>query len=249
MKPLLTKVKPVNGFGHALHLGLVILLPLAVYVLVGLQLVVPAFVIILLSKWRVIAVKPRFWPALLRANAIDIIVGLSILAFMVHSDSVYIRAVFAIAYGVWLLAVKPRNDTLSVSFQAAIGQFVGLTALFMIKGGASLLLLVIGAGMIGYFTARHFFDSYDEPYSRLLSYTWGYFSSALVWVLGHWLLFYGFLAQPTLVLSALGYGLAALYYFDHENRLSTLLRRQFIFIMAAIILVVLAFSDWGGKIV
>ena len=249
MKPLLTKVKPVNGFGYALHLGLVVLLPLAVYVLVGLQLVVPAFVVILLSKWRVIAVKPRFWPALLRANAIDIIFGLSILAFMVHSGSLYVRAIFAILYGIWLLAIKPRNDTLSVSLQAAIGQFVGLTALFMVKGGASLLLLVIAAGFIGYFTARHFFESYDEPYSRLLSYAWGYFAAALLWVLGHWLLFYGFLAQPTLILSALGYGLAALYYFDHENRLSTLLRRQFIFIMAAIIIVVLVFSDWGGKIV
>jgi hypothetical protein len=249
MKPLLTKVKPVNGFGYFLHLGLIVLLPLALYVLVGLQLVIPALVIILLSKWRIIAVKPRFWPALLRANAIDIIVGLSVLAFMVHSGSLYTRALFAIAYGIWLLVIKPKTTTLWVSTQAAIGQFAGLTALFMVEGGASLFLLVLGAGMIGYFTARHFFDSYDEPYSRLLSYTWGYFSASLLWILGHWLLFYGFLAQPTLILSALGYGLAALYYFDHENKLSPLLRRQFIFIMAAILIVVLAFSDWDGKIV
>jgi hypothetical protein len=249
MKPLLTRVKPTNGFGYFLHLGLIILLPLALYVLVGLQLVIPALVVILLSKWRILAVKPRFWPALIRYNAIDIIVGLSILAFMVHSDSLYLRAVLALAYGVWLLAIKPKTGTLAVSLQAAIGQFVGLTALFMVKGGASLFLLVFGVGMISYFTSRHFFESYDEPYSRLLSYTWGYFSAALMWVLGHWLLFYGFLAQPTLILSALGYGLAALYYCDHENKLSLLLRRQFIFIMAAIIIVVLIFSDWGGKIV
>ncbi len=249
MKPLLTKVKPTNGFGYVLHLGLVILLPLVLYVLVGLQLVVPALVLILLSKWRILAVKPRFWLALVRASAIDVVVGLSILVFMVHSGSLYVRALFAISYGVWLLAIKPKNSTLMVSLQAAIGQFVGLTAMFMVKGGASLFLLVLGAGLIGYLTARHFFDSYDEPYSRLLSYTWGYFSAALLWILGHWLLFYGFLAQPTLILSALGYGLAALYYFDHGSKLSTLLRRQFIFIMAAIIIVVLVFSDWGGKIV
>jgi hypothetical protein len=249
MKPLLTKVKPVNGFGHFLHLGLVILLPLALYVLVGLQLVIPALVIIVLSKWRVFAVKPRFWPTLLRANAIDIIVGLSILAFMVHTNSLYMRAVFAVLYGIWLLVIKPRASALMIALQAAIGQFVGLTALFMVKGGASLILLVIGAGLIAFFTARHFFAGYDEPYSRLLSYTWGYFAAALLWILGHWLLFYGFMAQPTLLLSALGYGLAALYYFDHQNKLSTLLRRQFIFIMVAIIVVVLAFSDWGGKIV
>jgi hypothetical protein len=68
-------------------------------------------------------------------------------------------------------------------------------------------------------------------------------------LLGHWLLYYQFVAQPTLLLSAIGYGLAALYYFDHFQRLSLTLRRQFIFIMIAIVLVVLTFSDWGDKVV
>jgi hypothetical protein len=47
----------------------------------------------------------------------------------------------------------------------------------------------------------------------------------------------------------LGYGLGALYYLDHRDRLSTLLKREFIFIMVAVVIVVLAFSHWGNKIV
>lgn len=83
----------------------------------------------------------------------------------------------------------------------------------------------------------------------MLSYIWGYFGAALAWLLSHWLLYYHGLAQPTLLLSALGYGLAVLYYLDHKDRLSRGARRQFIFIMLAIVVVVVAFSDWGDKVV
>jgi hypothetical protein len=82
-----------------------------------------------------------------------------------------------------------------------------------------------------------------------LSYIWGYFGAALAWLLSHWLLFYKGVAQTTLLLSALGYGLAVLYYLDHNEKLSTALKRQLIFIMAAVVLVVLFFSDWGNKVV
>ena len=57
------------------------------------------------------------------------------------------------------------------------------------------------------------------------------------------------MAQPTLLLSTIGYGMAVLYYLNHRDRLSTGVRRQFIFIMLAIVLVVLTFSDWGDKVV
>ena len=70
-----------------------------------------------------------------------------------------------------------------------------------------------------------------------------------MWVLGHWLLFYGIVAQPTLLLVILGYGLAALYYLDHFDKLSTVIRRQFVFIMIAVVVIVLTLSNWGDKIV
>jgi hypothetical protein len=103
--------------------------------------------------------------------------------------------------------------------------------------------------VICFLAARHFLDTFDEPYARMLAYMWGYFGAALAWVLGHWLLFYGVISQVALLLSALGYGLAALYYLDHYDRLGRGTRRQIVFIMLAIVVVVLAFSDWGDKVV
>lgn len=249
MRPLIAKIKPASGFSSTLHLGLNILLPLIVFILVRIHFIQLALAIILLSKWRMFAVRPRFWLANIRANAVDIMVGVSLLLFMTHTDSQLLQFMWAALYGVWLVSIKPASSTLMVSLQAGIGLLCGLMALFAAWAAGPLYGLVLAAGLICYLTARHFFDSFDEPYSKLLAYVWGYFGASVVWVLGHWLLFYGIIAQPALLLIALGYGLAGLYYLDHHDKLSKSLRRQLVFIMAAIVLIVLVFSDWGDKIV
>ena len=249
IKPLLAKIKPAGGFAYFLHLTLLVLLPLVVFVLVRLGFVQLALSIILLSKWRMFAVRPRFWPAIIRANAVDIIVGVSILLFMTHAGTQWWQLLWAVLYGFWLIVIKPASSTLMISAQAMIGQLCGLMALFIAWANGPLYGIVFTAGLVCYLAARHFFDSFDEPYAKMVSYLWGYFGAALVWLLGHWLLFYGLISQPTLILSTLGYGLAVLYYFDHDDKLSPSMKKQFVFIMAALIIVILTFSDWGDKVV
>ncbi len=247
MRPLIAKIKPTGGFSHLFHLALNVLLPTMLFILVRLDFIQLALALILLSKWRMFAVRPRFWLANIRANAVDLTVSISLLIFLIHASDVWWQLLWAVVYGTWLLALKPATDTVRVSLQALIGLLFGLMALF--SWAAPLYGLVAGAGLICYLAARHFFDNYDEPYAKLLSYLWGYFGAALTWVLGHWLLFYGGLAQPTLLLVVIAYGFAAIYYFSQIDRLTSFVKRQFIFIMLAIILVVLIFSDWGNKIV
>jgi hypothetical protein len=251
IKTLLSKIKPTSGFSYLLHLVLLVLLPLLVFVLVRLNFVGLAFAVIFMSKWRMFAVRPRFWPAHVRANAVDIMVGVSVIVFMTHSTSAAAQFGWAVAYGVWLIAIKPSSGIKPISLQAGIGQLLALAALFAAWTDGPLYGLVLLSGLICYLAAHHFFDAFDEPYAKLLSYLWGYFGAALTWLLGHWLLYYRFtaVAQPTLLLTAIGYGLAVLYYLDHHERLNSGLKRQFLFIMLAVILVVLAFSDWGDKVV
>lgn len=251
MRLLAARIKPAHGFSHFLHLGLVLLLPLVTLGLVRLGggFVQLALSLVLLSKWRMLAVRPRFWPASIRANSVDIMIGLSAVLFMANAQNGFLQLFLATSWAVWLLVIKPATGTFMVASQAMIGQLVGLMALFLVWSGGPLLGLIFISGIICYISARHFFDNFDEPYAKLLSYLWAYFGAALVWILGHWLLFYGIIAQPTLILSMVGYGLAVLYYFDHSDRLSTALRRQFLFIMLAAIIVILAFSDWGSKVV
>ena len=250
MKQVIAKLKPKHGFSYFLHLGLTILLPILIYIFVRIDLKQLALAIILLGKWRMFAVRPRHWPANIRANAIDILVGVSLLVFIAYTDSMTWQIAWSLTYAIWLIFIKPMSSVFGISLQAMVGQLIGLMALFLEFDHSSLLLLVLGSWGITYAAARHFLASFDEPLTRLLSYFWAYFAAAGVWGLGHWLLFYpknGPLAQPTLLLTVVGYGLGTLYYLHETDRLSKLARRQIVLVMIAVVFVVLAFSDWGDK--
>ena len=247
IKLLAKRLRPGRGFAHVFHLSLVAIIPVIMFVLVRASFEEIALGVLLLSKWRMLAVRPRHWAAHIRTNAVDIIVGVGILAFMSHYDAASTQLVFAALYEVWLLVIKPGSSVMMVSAQAVIAQFLGLTSLFLAFPEAHLSIYVVAFWLITYFSARHFFGSFDEPQAKLISSIWAFFGASLIWVLGHWLLFIGPLSQPAILLSVLGYGLAGLYYLDETDRLSTLARRQIIAVMFAIVLVMILFSDWGDK--
>lgn len=247
MGQLKTKIRPAGGFSHFIHIILTILLPIVIFILVRINFAELAVVVLLLSKWRMFAVRPRHWLANIRANAVDMLVGISIIIFMVHTDSQLLQIIWAAVYASWLLLLKPSATLLGISLQALVAQTFGLMAVFLAWPASPLYVLVLATWVVCYVSARHFFTSFDEPYTRFLTDVWAYFGAALVWLLGHWLLFYQVVAQPTLLITVIGFGLATLYYLDRTDRLSDLVRRQFVFIMIAIIIVVLVFSDWGDK--
>lgn len=249
MRQLLHKIKPANGFSHLFYLVLLAVLPIGVFVFVRLNFLGLALAMIILSKWRMFAVKPRFWASNIRANSVDMMVGISIVLFMTHSGSLFVQLGWVVVYAIWLIFIKPATGLLMISAQAFIGQLCALMALYLVWPAGPSIGLTLVTGLICFLTARHFFDSFDEPYARMLAYIWGYFGASMAWLMSHWLLYYRGLAQPTLLLSALGYGIAVLYYLDHRDRLSKGLRWQFVFIMLAIVIAVLTFSDWGDKIV
>lgn len=249
MRPLIAKIKPASGFSRVLHISFNVLLPLMAFVLVRIDFIQLALAVILLSKWRMLAVRPRFWPANVRANSVDLMVGISVLVFMTTSTGQVYQALWALLYALWLIVLKPKSSTAMIAIQAMVGMLFGLMALSVGWETAPLYGLVLATGVVCYISAHHFFDAFDESHTRLLSYLWGYFGAGLTWVLGHWLLFYGVISQPTLLLIALGCGMGTLYYLDHHDRLSKSVRRQVLFIMVAVVVIVVAFSDWGNKIV
>ena len=136
-----------------------------------------------------------------------------------------------------------------VSIQALLAQLFGMIALFIAFEEVGLSVYIIGTAAILYFSARHFFGSFEEKDYSTYSWIWALFGSCLVWVLGHWLLFYGPVAQPAIMLGVLGYGLGALYYLSETDRLSTMVRRQVIFVMTAVVIVMLVLADWGSRTV
>lgn len=252
MQPLLHKIKPASGFDSLLHGAYRLAIPLAIIILIRLDItLLMPLLVILLSKWRIFSVRPRFWPAIIRANAVDIMVGVATVLFMDASGSFGMQLLWAVLFGFWLMFIKPASGTLMVSAQAAIGQVYGLMALYLAAGAGPLYWLVIGTGLICYLAARHFFDSFNEPYAKLLSYLWGYFGAALAWVLGHMLVVYprqdGLVAQPTLFLVAIGFSLGAIYYLEHFDKLSLLVRRELLFLSGAVVLILVLSLFYEGN--
>lgn len=249
MKLIRGKLKPVKGYAHVFHILLSALMPALVFIFIRIRFVQLAVLIVLITKWRMFAVRPRFWPAIIRGNAVDILVGLSTIVFMTHAHTASLQLLWAVLYMIWQVAIKPGRSVFKISTQALIGQTYGLMALFVGWPAAPTVLLVISVWGICYLAARHFLTAFDESYISLYSHTWGYFAAALAWLTSHWLLFYNIVAQPMLLLTVLGFGLGGLYYLQETDRLSVLLRRQIVFIMIAVVVVVFVFSDWGDKVV
>ncbi len=241
-----SRIKPLKGFSHTLHLTLTVLLAVACYVLVRIDFVSLAILLVLLSKWRMFAVRPRYWVANVIASGVDLMVSVALVLFMASTAVAWWQLFWLVAFIGWLTYLKPRSDVLSVSAQAMVGQLLGLAVLYLKLGDSPLAVLVLGTWIVTYLSARHFLSSFEESQSALLAHVWAYFAAGLAFVLGHWLLFYGSVAQIIVILTTIGYSLAALYYLQSQDRLLPKLRRQLLLIMGAILAIVLVLSDWSG---
>lgn len=246
---VLDKIKPAAGFSHLTHLLLRLFLPILAYVLVRANFVGLAILLIFISKWRMFAVKPRYWLANLSASGVDIIIVVSLVLFMSNTSVRWWQLFWTGLYIGWLLWLKPKSDPVFVSAQAFIGQLLGISILYLKFGNSPLAVLVAGTWVVAYLSARHFLTSFEESRTTLLANVWAYFAASLAFILGHWMLFYGSVPQILVILTTVGYGMAALYYLDATDRLTTNLQRQLIGIMGVILLIVLVLSDWTGATV
>lgn len=249
VKYIFDRIRPGKGFAHAFHLSFIAVLPPLLLILVRLDFNLVALAVLLLSKWRMFALHPRHWIAHIRSNAVDIIVGLSFLIFMASTSVMWIQLICVLLFEIWLLYIKPGTSVAMVSAQAIIANALGLTSIFLAFDSAILGAYVITFWVISYFSARHFLNIFDEKHGRLISSIWAFFASAIMWVLGHWLLFIGPIAQPALLVSSLAFGLAGLYYLEQTDRLSSTIRQQIILTMFAIVFVIIVFSSWGDATV
>lgn len=246
--------RPTSSLAQLAHFTTLALLPFVVLLLVRADITLLAILLVLLAKWRMLAVRPRFWLANIRANSIDIIVGLSTVVFLINAPGLAWQLVWTVLYVLWLVLIKPSSKIWLVGLQALIGETYGLIALYIAWGGVPLFAMTLVAGLICYLAARHFFDVFDEVYAKLLSYLWGLFGAAVTWLLGHLLFFYGPLSQPTLLIVATSFGAATLYYLDHFDRSSKLARRQVALLLLAVVvilfikLVPLMFYVWSDNV-
>ena len=155
--------------------------------------------LVVLSKWRVFAVRPRFWWANLRSNLVDFIVSISFVLHMyIVNDAtiaeprkLLLLAILTVLYIGWLLFIKPRSKRAYIAVQAGSAVLLGTSALFAISYNWPASLVVLATWLIGYTAARHILSAYDdETHGLFLSLAWGVILAELGWVAYHWTIAY-----------------------------------------------------------
>jgi hypothetical protein len=152
-----------------------------------------AFVLVLLSKWRMLFVRPRFWWVNMLSNLPDIIFGIGIITLMYIVPNLAVQISLAVIYAVWLIFIKHGSSRAMIITQAASTQFIGLWALFAVAHYLALPVVLLGCFVVGFATARHILLNYDDEDSRtLISMIWGVLVAEVGFVAFHWTLAYSF---------------------------------------------------------
>lgn len=153
--------------------------------------------LVLFSKWRVFAVRPRYWWPGIKANLADIIVGTSTILltyfawvnFNSSSLANPLYLILAIAYILWLVFLKPRSDERSTEWQSLIAIFLGSFAITLVATGEILgsIFATVATFIVSFFAMRHVLVQAEasQP-TTLINFSFALVLSELAWISFHW---------------------------------------------------------------
>lgn len=166
----------------------------------------PAYALVLLSKWRTVAVRPRYWGANLLGALPDLMVGLGFAAISWNAGQIaatyqlegetlpvslmVVQIVLGFLYAVWLVFLKPLRSERGVALQALVCQLVGLTATFSLSRSLPLVIAMLLSFGASFGAARLALNNFDEKDLNLMASVWGLMVTELAYVSWHWSVFY-----------------------------------------------------------
>lgn len=220
--------KRTSRLSEFLYIVFNIGLATAVFLLVYFAVPVLAYLLILLSKWRVLAVRPRFWWANIKANLLDLLLGLSVVTMLIQSsDVLWLQIVVTGLFALWLVLLKPRSEHTAIVVQAGVAQFMAITALYSVSFDWPSWVVVGCMWIVGYISAQHVLSSFEDTDTTLLALIWGLVTAELGWLAYHWTIAYSItpggilkIPQIAVVVTLLSYAaLSAYNIFIAKNKL------------------------------
>ncbi len=220
----------------------------------------PGIVLVLISKWRMFAVRPRFWWLNLKSNLVDLIVGASFIFIAYCSGTTVLPIHFALAffYALWLVAIKPLSSESATEVQSLIAVFLGSTAATLMTASANSIFLVTICFIIGYGASRHVLIQTSESNGdfSIITLVAGLIFAEVAWLCHGWLIVYTMsgsffgdtgviIPQLSIILSILSFILGYSYKSidKHDGKLSSAdLLMPAIFSIVLIAIIVIWFS-------
>lgn len=150
--------------------------------------------LVFLSKWRMFAVRPRYWELNLKSNLVDLIVGCSFVLIAYCSGQVVMPIHFIIAalYSIWLVFVKPKSSDIATNIQSLWAVFFGTAALTLITANANSVNIILGGLVIGYAAARHVLIQGEDKDYEMVYLAAGLILAEISWLCHSWLIVYSF---------------------------------------------------------
>lgn len=148
--------------------------------------------LVLVSKWRVFAVRSRYFFVSLKANLVDIIVGISVVLLAYSGGSAFLVSdiLLMIFYPCWLLFIKPLSSESATLAQSLIAVFLGISAATILTAGLNAIWLVILAFLIGYSASRHILIQGSDKDFTLTTLVCGLVFAEIAWLSNTWSIIY-----------------------------------------------------------
>lgn len=187
--------KSRNIASNAVHVLLNILLGMGA-VLITVFSANPALgiILVLVSKWRVFAVRSRYLFINIKSNLVDIIVGLSIVLLTYYSGSNLAPVDFVLMaiYIIWLLFIKPLSSEKANLAQSLIAVFLGISATGIMSATLDPVVATVLSFLIGYAASRHVLVQTEEEDFALTTLVCGLVFAEIAWLSHSWAIIYSF---------------------------------------------------------
>jgi hypothetical protein len=149
--------------------------------------------LVLLSKWRVVAVRPRYWWLNIKANLVDFIVGASLvlLVYLAGSDGLNMWHIILTGfYILWLVVIKPQSAVWATQFQSLFAIFFGTFAISLLTEQVNPIVGTILCFIVGYGATRHVLMQGEDRDFTLTTFTFGMLLGEIFWIFYHWSIVY-----------------------------------------------------------
>ena len=150
--------------------------------------------LVLVSKWRVFAVRARYFLLNLKSNLVDLIVGFSIVLLSYYSGAEFmpVHFILMVIYCAWLLFIKPMTSETANLVQSLVAVFLGVSAAAFMSAESNSVVLVFLSFLIGYAASRHVLVQSSDRDFTLTTLVCGLVFAEIAWLCSAWSIVYTF---------------------------------------------------------
>ena len=154
----------------------------------------PGLILVLVSKWRIFAVRARYLWLNIKSNLVDLIVGASVvlLAYYAGASFMPVHFILAAFYCIWLLFIKPLSSENANLAQSLVAVFLGTSAAAVMTAGLDVIVMVLLEFLIGYSASRHVLSQSSDKDFTLTTLVCGLVFAEIAWLCNAWSIVYTF---------------------------------------------------------